>query len=278
MADIVKNTLTLDKLNETCTDISDKTEEYVEKADSLIIDRVVRVMNHAPVLVTLMALADKTGMSISPDGFSAAPEAFEGLTGDLEIPGWCYNVWAIAAFLQLGSVARSVLADSDELSQNDITAAAVTNYAVARMIGSTNALLDTIIVALLAGHAMRSGSAGDVTIHNASVQLVSAFTTTVAVLGVVAAIASRIPILKDIDATGPLTAVIAMHAITNRSGNGQVKEVVNGAILGGMALSAIRGGISLDLDVDNILSLVTTAGLLYVAYSAVDNARTALMN
>ena len=50
------------------------------------------------------------------------------------------------------------------------------------------------------------------------------------------------------------------------------------AILGGMALSAIRGGISLDLDVDNILSLVTTAGLLYVAYSAVDNARTALMN
>lgn len=48
----------------------------------------------------------------------------------------CYNIWAICAVLQLASVAKSVLADKDELSQADITAMAASNFFVARMVGS----------------------------------------------------------------------------------------------------------------------------------------------
>ena len=63
--------------------------------------------------------------------------------------------------------------------------------------------------------------------------------------------------------------------ITNRAGNGSLKEIVNGVILTGMALNAIKGGIDLSLDFDSVLSNVTTAFLLFVTYQAVDNARAA---
>ena len=48
--------------------IEDTTEDYVGKADELVISRGMRFANHLPVLVTLKALADKAGMSASLNG------------------------------------------------------------------------------------------------------------------------------------------------------------------------------------------------------------------
>jgi hypothetical protein len=198
----------------------------------------------------------------------------------------CYNIWAIYAVLQLASVARSVLADKDELSQASITATAAANYFVARMVGSGSPLQDTVLAALVTGYALRNntGASGayNVNLHTASVQLASAFLTTVATLGVVAAIAARLPSIpvvgEFIPNVGPLLSVVAMHGITNRAENGTVKEVVNGLILAGMSFNAISGGIDLALDLDSILANATLALLLYVTYQAVDNARRAVLD
>ena len=84
--------------------------------------------------------------------------------------------------------------------------------------------------------------------------------------------------LLAIVATGKFLAVVAMHGITNRADNGTIKEIVNGAILAGMAFDAISGGISFALDLDSILANVTLAFLLYVSFQGVDNARRALLD
>ena len=104
-----------------------------------------------------------------------------------------YNIWAVCAVLQLCSVLRSALAErKDELSQADITSMAVTNFFVARMVGSSNALRDTVLAAVVAGHAVRNNlgasSGYKVTLHSVPVQLSSAFLTITATLGVVAAL------------------------------------------------------------------------------------------
>ena len=168
----------------------------------------------------------------------------------------CYNIWAIWAVLQLASVAKSVLADKDELSQADITAMAASNFFVARMVGSDSPLQDTVLAALVAGYAMRS-SASKLSLHMASTQLASAFLTTAATLGVVAAVAGLLPSIpvvgEYIPNVGKLLAVVTMHGITNRPDNGTVKEIVNGIILAGMSFDALIGGIDLALDLDTIL-------------------------
>ena len=195
----------------------------------------------------------------------------------------CYNIWALCVLLQLASVVRSALADKDELTQGDVTAMAATNFFVARMVGSDAPLQSTVLAALVTGYAMRNNvgasSAAKTSLHTASVQLASAFLTTSATLGVVAFLAALIPSIPIVGGYVPdvstLLAVVAMHGITNRAGNGSLKEIVNGVILTGMALNAIKGGIDLSLDFDSVLSNVTTAFLLFVTYQAVDNARAA---
>ena len=189
----------------------------------------------------------------------------------------CYNIWAICAVLQLASITKSVLADKDELSQSDVTAMAASNFFVARMVGS-GSLQDTVLAALVTGYSVRDGASS---LHT---ELASAFLTTSATLGVVAYLAGLIPSIPVVGdllavvATGKLLAVVAMHGITNRADNGTVKEIVNGAILAGMAFDAISGGISFALDLDSILANVTLALFLYVSFQAMDNARQAVLD
>lgn len=281
--DKVKETLSLETLSTVCADVSDRTESAVAKVDELLTSRLMRLANHAAVLCTLKALADKVGMAVSLDNLQieTAADKFVGVVGDLEIAGWCYNIWAICAVLQLASVAKSVLADKDELSQADITAMAASNFFVARMVGSDSPLQDTVLAALVAGYAMRS-SASKLSLHMASTQLASAFLTTAATLGVVAAVAGLLPSIpvvgEYIPNVGKLLAVVTMHGITNRPDNGTVKEIVNGIILAGMSFDALIGGIDLALDLDTILANATLVFLLYVSFQAVDNARRAVLD
>lgn len=154
---------------------------------------------------------------------------------------------------------------------------AASNFFVARMVGS-GSLQDTVLAALVTGYSVRDGASS---LHT---ELASAFLTTSATLGVVAYLAGLIPSIPVVGdllavvATGKLLAVVAMHGITNRADNGTVKEIVNGAILAGMAFDAISGGISFALDLDSILANVTLALLLYVSFQAMDNARQAVLD
>ena len=66
--DKVKETLSLETLSTVCADVSDRTESAVAKVDELLTSRLMRLANHAAVLFTLKALADKAGMSASING------------------------------------------------------------------------------------------------------------------------------------------------------------------------------------------------------------------
>ena len=57
-----------DDFDDVVKKIEDTTEDYVGKADELVINRGMRLANHFPALVTLKALADKAGMSASING------------------------------------------------------------------------------------------------------------------------------------------------------------------------------------------------------------------
>ena len=151
--------VTRNELDDACEKISDTTEDYMGKADSLVLNRAMRFVDHAPMILTLKALTEKAGISARMWSISSNPGAFAGLTTALSVPTWCYNVWVLVAVAQAASIAKSALAsDGNELSQADITANAATNFVAARAIGSANPLRDTALVALVSGYSLRQGN------------------------------------------------------------------------------------------------------------------------
>jgi len=144
------------EIEDACDTITSTTEDVLEKADDVVLSRVMRVVDHAPILVTLKCLTDKAGIACSKWSINANPSAFAGLQTALPVPTWCFNVWALIAAAQVASVAKSALAENtNELSQNDITATAAANFAATRAIGSANAVLDTGLAAVVSGYALR---------------------------------------------------------------------------------------------------------------------------
>ena len=119
----------------------------------------------------------------------------------------------------------------------------MSNWVAARAIGSENPLLDTIIVALVSGYALRNhgNASGDATIHSASLQLMSSFTTVLAVLGVVSAAAAKIPFVADNVGIINIVGILASYAMVTRDGNGTVKKTVNASLMSLMLLNAHQG-------------------------------------
>ena len=155
----------------------------------------------------------------------------------------------------------------------------MSNWVAARAIGSENPLLDTIIVALVSGYALRNGRAGgDATIHNTSLQLMSSFTTVLSVLGAVSWISAHIPILADSASVVGLLGLMAYHVLATREGNGTVKMFVNAGILFGMLLGAMEGGFDLSLTPENFMKNVGRLGTAYVAYEGIERFRAAVMD
>ena len=258
------------------------TEEYVGKADDVVLNRVMRVVDHAPAFFTLKALADAGGVSTAFSGISLPiacnAEAFTGLTTALSVPTAAFNVWGAICAFQALSLAKSALAnDSNELSQADITATAAANWVATRAIGSANPLRDTILTALVSGYAVRNGSAGgDATLHSASLQLMSSFTTVLAVLGVVSAAAAKIPIVSDNANVINLLGIASYYAMVKREGNGTVKKGVNAGILAGMLVAAVKGGVSFSLTLGSLMTNVGLLGLGYVALESVTRFKNAV--
>lgn len=157
---------------------------------------------------------------------------------------------------------------------------AMSNWVAARAIGSENPLLDTMFVALVSGYALRNNAngSGDATIHNTSLQLMSSFTTVLSVLGSVAWVSHKIPILADSASIVGLLGLASYHVMATREGNGTVKMFVNAGILFGMLLGAMEGGFDLSVTPENLMKTIMRVGTAYVAWEGIERFRAAVMD
>ena len=266
------------EVDDFCEQVTSKTEEVVEKADSIVLKRVMRVVDHAPMIYTLKCLANKAGISAEMWSVTTNPSAFEGLATAISVPTWCFNVWSLLIVVQGLSVAKSALADNtNDLAQSDITASAAANWAAARALGSENLLVDTMLAAVVSGYALRNnGMAGEVTLHKASMQLMSSFTTVLAVLGAISWVTAKIPIISGFEASASVLGLAAYYVMATRAGNGTVKKSVNAGIISGVLVARLAGGIGLSLNAASVVPALLLGGTAYVAYESVNRARKAL--
>jgi hypothetical protein len=243
----------------------------------LVLSRVMRVVDHAPSLFSLKCLADKAGMAVAKSGIVASPSSFTGLGTAIAVPTWCFNIWALVAVTQLASVAKSALAEGgNELTQKDITSTTIANVLASRAVGSANPLRDTALTAIVSGYALRKNSGdGAVNIHKAAMQLMSSFTTVLAVLGAVSTVAGKFSFVNA--QVTSILGIASYYAMATRDGNGTVKKAVNAGIIGGVVYARLAAGVALSMDVASIVTGATTVGMAYVAYGAVNRLRTAVM-
>lgn len=266
----------INSVDDFAAEVVDKTETILGKADDLILNRVMRAVNHAPAIVTLKALGEAAGSS--KYGIDAAASALSvSAPALLSVPAWTGNALRLVCVAQLASIAKSVLAsDSDELSQGDIASTTAANWVAAKAI-SGGGLKWMALTAVVSGHSARNGADGDFTIHTAAMQILSSFSAVATILGAANAAPSIIPVLAGQTELVAGLGLAGYYIGATRSGNGTTKKVVNAAIIGGMLWSKIAGG-ALALTMGNLLQVGTlvTAGTAYVAYNAITSAKDAL--
>jgi len=266
----------VDAINEITDDVSGKVQDAVGKIDDLVLKRIVRAVNHAPVLVTLSTLLSSLGSS--KFGVDIGPGALSFITpAGLSVPTWVGYTIPILVASQAAAVVRSALADSDELSQGDISAMAVSNWAMTKAL-SSGSMCSWVTAAIASNYYGRNGGGSEApSIKNLSIQVASSVSTAAAVLAVSTNLPKWIPFLSGQPELTAVIGLLGLLGVTTGDGNGKVKKLVNGAIAGGMLLKAIAGG-ALSLTTKNILStgFVVTAATAYVAAAALKRANDAL--
>jgi hypothetical protein len=213
----------------------------------------------------------KFGLDIAPSALALTTPA------GLGVPAWFGYCLPIMVVSQVAAVARSALADRDELSQEDISALAVSNFALTRALTASSPA-NWVIAAVASGYYARNGHGSEqANIKNLSIQVASSVATAAAVLGVAAQIPTVIPFLRGQEEATALIGLVSMLGLTTQDGNSKVKRVVNAAIVGGVLLSKVAGG-ALNLSMSNLLSksIVVTAATAYVAAVAISRAQDAL--
>lgn len=263
-------------LNEFNGGVTSKVESALGLADDLVLKRLMRFVNHAPVVVTLGNLLNqlgsaKYGLDIAPSALSIASPA------GLAIPQWIGYSLRVAAVAQMAAVLRSSLAeDSDELSQGDISSIAVSNVALGRALADGSPI-NWAIAAVASGFSARNGGDEEASLTNLSTQVTTAITSVAAVMGLATTLPSVVPLLQGQEQVTALLGLGGFLALSDRDGNNTVKKVVAACVSGGMLVSKIAGGA---LNVGNLLRLdtVVTAGVAYVAAFSIDQARQALMD
>lgn len=262
-------------LTELGDELNNKISAVLKKADSLVLNRGMRLLNHASVIYTLKELTQKLGSSRF--GLDIAPSALSLFTPPgLAVPAWVGYILPVLVVSQVAAVAKSVLADNkDDLSQQEIAEMTASNFCLTRALMNSS-LTNWAIAAIVSGHAARSGNAdGEPNMQNLNTQIASSVTTVAAVLALAAQLPAWIPILAGQAEVTAGLGLVAYYAMVTRSGNGKVRKVVNAAVIGGVLLSKIAGGA---LKVSNLLRAGTlvTAGTAYVAWIAIDKARESL--
>jgi hypothetical protein len=263
-------------IHDVADNVSGKIQSVLEKADDMVLKRAMRFVNHAPVIATLAAMISKLGST--KFGLDIAPSVLAITTpAGLGVPAWFGYCLPIMVVSQVAAVARSALADKDELSQEDISALAVSNFALTRALTASTPA-NWVIAAVASGYYARNGHGSEqANIKNLSIQVASSVSTAAAVLGLTAQIPTVIPFLRGQEEATALIGLISMLGLTTQDGNSKVKRVVNAAIVGGVLLSKIAGG-ALNLSMSNLLSksIVVTAATAYVAAVAISRAQDAL--
>jgi len=270
-------TCSTNAIDEASADVVSTSENVLKRVDDLFLRRVVRVLNHAPVLVTLKALGEAAGSSRF--GVDAAASAFKTASPALlTAPTWVNLIWPVICALQLASVAKSAQAsDQDELSQGDITTMAASNFAATRAIQSATPLRWVAVTAVVSGYSARNGGSSDINIHNAAMQLMSSMATVSTILGVANALPSLVPFLGGQAEIVAGLGLVAYYGLVTRSGNGAIRKLVNAGVIGGILWSKISGG-AFALTRANLLNPGTliTVGTAYVALEAVKRAMDAI--
>jgi len=265
----------INSVDDICTDVTSKTETLLGKLDEFVLNRAMRIVNHAPALYTLKELGAAAGSSSY--GIDAAASALSiSAPAMLSVPAWTGNALRIACIAQLASIAKSVLASEDELDQGDITALTAANLVAAKAI-SAGGLKWTALTAAVTGYGARNGADDGFNIKTASMQVLSSFFAVSTIFGVVDAIPSYVPLLSGQTEVVAGLGLLAYYGASNRDGNSTTKKVINAAVIGGMLWSKVAGG-ALALTSSNLLQVGTlvTAGTAYVAYGAIMKAKAAL--
>lgn len=226
---------TLVSLKNTVSGATDKciskTEEVRGKVDDLVLNRAIRLADHASIFFMLRMLAEKAGDAPKLD-VSIAPAST--VPSPLAIPGWSADIWSIVAIYQLASMAKSALTDgSNDLGQRDITTLTISNMAAVRAVdGATaNPLLNMAALALISGYGLLQGGAdGKVNIHDA---VISSLASVLTVMRFVPAVTNRIGILDGRVEVVRILAVGAYYLMANRTADSTVKNTVHAGIIGG---------------------------------------------
>ncbi|KAG7337782.1 hypothetical protein IV203_017788 [Nitzschia inconspicua] len=266
-----------ESLHNLSDNVSSKLESLMEKADDLLLKRAMRFVNHAPIIVTLGTLlkqleSTKFGLDIAPSALNIAAPAGLG-----SIPTWIGYALPVVVVTQVAAVLRSSLAeDKDELSQEDISATAVSNFALARALQAPTTL-NWAIAAVASGYYTRKHGKEDPKMANLSIQITSSLASVATVLGVAAKLPNLIPILQGQEHVTALVGLLGYLGLASREGNGTVKKVVNAAVIGGVLISKIASGA---LNASNLLRIdtIVTVATAYVAAISIDKARDAIMN
>ena len=257
------------KVTEVTEKVVEKTEEVIGKADDIVLTRAMRFVDHAPILITLRMLARKAGSTRW--GIDMRPAA--ALATPFAIPAWTGYIWSAVAACELASVAKSALADGgNELSQADISAMAISNAAVTAALvgipGCGSSFGTMALAAMVTSYSARRGGsgAGEPTIHNLALQLMSSFTTVLAVLGGVTAVTSRIGILDGRAEVVKTLAAGVYYVLASRTGNGTVKKAVNAGVIGGIVWAQLAAnGLALTTSSLLSVSLIATSAVAFVA-------------
>ena len=228
------------------------------------------------MIVTLGALlkqleSTKFGLDIAPSALNIAAPAGLG-----SIPTWIGYALPVVVVTQVASILRSSLReDDDELSQEDISASAVSNFALARALQAPSTV-NWAVAAIASGFYARKHGSEDPTMTNLSIQVTSSLASVATVLGVATKLPNVVPVLQGREPVTALVALLGYLGLASREGNGTVKKVVNAAVIGGVLVSKIASGA---LNVSNLLRVDTlvTAATAYVAAVSIDKARDALM-
>ena len=261
----------VDVVNDITGKVSGALETVLEKADDIVFSRVMRLVNHAPAIATLSTLLGAVGSTRF--GTDIAPGALSFITpAGLAVPTWVGYSIPIVVLSQAVAVIRSTLDDSNELSQGDVAAMAISNWGLTRALSNASPM-NWAIAAIASNYIGRNGGSEDPSINNISTQVASSVSTAAAVLGATSVLPSIISSIIGHpipDLTTPLIGLVGLIGLSN-SGNGKVKKLVNAAVIGGIAVKKIIGG---GFSVGP--GLLFTAATAYVAAMAINKAVDAL--
>ena len=285
----------------SCHSTVELVEPAINKADNILMKRIVRIANHLPTLATIYyfglissaMMGMNSAASMGPATLSSVltkrvgsttQAAFSNLFPTLLTPAnFVFLIWPLISVVQLGTIGISALWGSNALlEQGELTCLSLANLAAtgwllvaSRATGPAAPLLSFLalpFVAIFSGYPLRqranAAQATKVTGKNFIFQLYSSFTSfaTLLALAVELQHGGRIGFLAG---RGEVVALLVLGAVLDvgyRTGNGIVKRAVSLFFAGGVLFKRIADLVSgaASFSVFNTLSLFLTSAVTLI--------------